>query len=245
MKKGFKHRLGGKKRAPDREGDNSAGQRANSSVSLQRPDPRIVVRGHDGEGSRTNANVLQARSRNPSPRPEPMPADEGRLDDPQKKEADVGEKEASRRHSSLGVDVEGAAGSSPGQEVERTPSPPPVTSIPGKQEPDSTWTLSLQPPCLIIPSDDTDTLAVRDRTPQEVRPDDNAGPGAAANEKKSGWKSTAFATAKLLLHGVRDSADAFGPLKSVAGGLCFILENCEVRSSSCVYYHSSYANPSE
>ena len=31
-----------------------------------------------------------------------------------------------------------------------------------------------------------------------------------------------------MLRGVRDTADAFGPLKSVAGGLCFILENCEV-----------------
>jgi hypothetical protein len=51
------------------------------------------------------------------------------------------------------------------------------------------------------------------------------------DEKKSNWKGTAFATAKLLLRGVRESADAFGPLKSVAGGLCFILENCDVRSS--------------
>ena len=30
---------------------------------------------------------------------------------------------------------------------------------------------------------------------------------------------------------MRDASDAFGPLKSVAGGLCFILENCEVRLS--------------
>ena len=54
-------------------------------------------------------------------------------------------------------------------------------------------------------------------------------PSAAADENKPGWKSTASSSAKLLLRGVRDSADAFGPLKSVAGGLCFILENCEVR----------------
>ena len=53
----------------------------------------------------------------------------------------------------------------------------------------------------------------------------------AAADKKADWKSTAYATAKLLLYGVRDAADALGPLKSVAGGLCFILENCEVRSS--------------
>jgi len=50
----------------------------------------------------------------------------------------------------------------------------------------------------------------------------------ASDENKRDWTSTAAASAKLLLRGVRDSADAFGPLKSVAGGLCFILENCEV-----------------
>ena len=42
------------------------------------------------------------------------------------------------------------------------------------------------------------------------------------------WKSTTSASAKLLLRGVSESADAFMPLKSVAGGLCFILDNCEV-----------------
>lgn len=45
------------------------------------------------------------------------------------------------------------------------------------------------------------------------------------DENRSDQKSTASASAKLLLRGVRDSADAFGPLKSVAGGLCFILDN--------------------
>ena len=53
--------------------------------------------------------------------------------------------------------------------------------------------------------------------------------GAATDENRPGWKSTASSSAKLVLRAVRDSADAFGPLKSVAGGLCFILENCEVR----------------
>jgi hypothetical protein len=62
------------------------------------------------------------------------------------------------------------------------------------------------------------------------------GPSAAADETESNWKSTTSATAKLLLRGVRDSADAFGPLKSVAGGLCFILENCEVWSPARLCY---------
>ena len=59
--------------------------------------------------------------------------------------------------------------------------------------------------------------------------DESVGPSAAVDENKSGWKSTASSSAKWLLRGVRDSADAFGPLKSVAGGHCFILDNCEVR----------------
>jgi len=50
-------------------------------------------------------------------------------------------------------------------------------------------------------------------------------PSADPDENKPDWKS---GSAKLLLRGVRDSANAFGPLKAVAGGLCFILENCEV-----------------
>ena len=66
---------------------------------------------------------------------------------------------------------------------------------------------------------------------QDLRLNEDPETSAVANENKSSWKSTAFSSAKLLLRGVRDAADAFGPLKSVAGGLCFILENCEVRLS--------------
>ena len=58
--------------------------------------------------------------------------------------------------------------------------------------------------------------------------DEGVGPSAAADENKSDWKSTASASAKLVLRGVCNTADAFGPLKSIAGGLCFILDNCEV-----------------
>ena len=58
---------------------------------------------------------------------------------------------------------------------------------------------------------------------------ENVGGSIAEEENRPGWKSTASSSAKLVLRAVRDSSDAFGPLKSVAGGLCFILENCEVR----------------
>jgi len=83
-------------------------------------------------------------------------------------------------------------------------------------------------------ADNTGTSTVSDHVPATPHHDKSGEPSAAADETKSNWKSTASATAKLLLYGVRDTADAFGPLKSVAGGLCFILENCEVRSPSCM-----------
>ena len=238
------HRVGGRQHASDRAGANTAGEGVSSSASLLRPDPGTAVSGHDGEGSRFSAGVSQVYSRG-LPRPEIVPADEDCLNDPQRKEADFDEKESGQKDLRLDPDVEVAAGSGSGHEAKQASSPPPVTPIPCKKEPDSTWTLSPQLPRLIIRLDNTGTSVVRDQTPQEVLPNEKAEPGAATNEKKSGWKMTAFATAKLLLRGVRDSADAFGPLKSVAGGLCFILENCEVWSSPCVYHHSSYTCPSE
>jgi hypothetical protein len=72
-----------------------------------------------------------------------------------------------------------------------------------------------------------------DDIPGILRSNESPGPSAVA-DKKSNWKATASATAKLFLRGVRDSADAFGPLKSVASGLCFVLENCEVQSFACI-----------
>ena len=81
-------------------------------------------------------------------------------------------------------------------------------------------------PLLTVSSTNTVTSAILDPGQEVLHPD--KGEQNVADEKKSDWKSTASATAKLFLRGVRDTADAFGPLKSVAGGLCFILDNCEV-----------------
>lgn len=50
------------------------------------------------------------------------------------------------------------------------------------------------------------------------------------------WKSVASVTAKLFLRGAKESADVFPPLKSVVGGLCFIVDNFEV----CQLYHIYY-----
>ena len=50
----------------------------------------------------------------------------------------------------------------------------------------------------------------------------------AMGDDKEDWKSTVSDAAKLLLRTVRDSTDVFPPLKSIARGLCSILENYEV-----------------
>ena len=55
------------------------------------------------------------------------------------------------------------------------------------------------------------------------------GQNSIGDQKSADWRSNVSATAKLLLCTVRDSADAFPPLKSVVGCLCSILENYEVR----------------
>ena len=92
---------------------------------------------------------------------------------------------------------------------------------------------SVVPP-FIVPSANVVTPAVSEPAQTALQP--NKSESNTADGDKSNRKSTVSATAKLFLRGVRDSADAFGPLKSVAGGLCFILENCEVSPLSHMDY---------
>ena len=224
LKKDVKYRLRGKKHTPDKVGAGTAEDRVDSSSSLLRPEPHITASGDSGGGSRTSADVRQTRSRDPSPQSKPILTDGGN-EDPQRGNAGVDEKEFSHRDSGLDSDTEVAVGSEPNQGVRSSPSPPSLSNEAGLGGGCSSST-SL--PYLIIssPSDDVDTAA----------------PSSAVH-KKSDRKSTAFAAAKLLLRGVRDSADAFGPLKSVVGGLCFILENCEVRLSPQTLNRNSYRHP--
>jgi len=95
------------------------------------------------------------------------------------------------------------------------------------------WLFPSRP--LIVPPDN-EASAVPDHAPGVLTANKSGKPSAAADENESSWKSTTSAAVKLLLRGVRDSADAFPPLKSVAGGLSFILENCEVWPSPHILY---------
>ena len=47
-------------------------------------------------------------------------------------------------------------------------------------------------------------------------------------ESGSDWKSTAYATTKLAIDLVKETSDAFPPLKAVAAGLSVILNHCDV-----------------
>lgn len=59
----------------------------------------------------------------------------------------------------------------------------------------------------------------------------------AASENKPSWKSTAYAATKLAINIVKESSDAFPPLKSVVGGLSAILSHCDVWYTSHVPLH--------
>ena len=79
---------------------------------------------------------------------------------------------------------------------------------------------------LIVLSGDAGVSAYPDRVPEILHPGENAEPSIVTDGGELDWKST-VPTAAELLHRVRG-----GPLKSVAEGLCFVLENCEVQLPS-------------
>jgi len=80
---------------------------------------------------------------------------------------------------------------------------------------------------LIVPSDNVVTSAPPDSGSEVVRPNETLETSADADENESNCKSTVSAAVELL-RGVRDSPGAFGPLKSIAGSLGVVLDNCKV-----------------
>jgi len=80
---------------------------------------------------------------------------------------------------------------------------------------------------LIGSPDDADSSAIPDQS-QNALGSGKSEPNTTDGNKFKQWKSVASATAKLFLRGAKESADAFPPLKSVVGGLCYIVDNFEV-----------------
>ena len=216
-----KERFKGKKEKKDKTRTNIAEESTSSSSSFLRPVPHIAAAGHDGDGSRAGADTPQVRSGGRSPQPESVPVGG--------KEAEVDERLVGQSHSCPEPNVETVVGGGLGPTEVGPLDPSSSTPILHGAKPESAWTRLFRPLYLIVPSADAEPSAAPDQVPEGVGADKSAEPGPAPSEEQSNWRSTAVAAAKLLLRGVRDSADAFGPLRSVAGGLCFILENYEVR----------------
>ena len=110
----------------------------------------------------------------------------------------------------------------------RTPTP----SILQDSESESTRTTPFQSPPLT-------NDAANPTVPGPVRV------GTTTSRDKSEWIHTASSAAKLFLRTVERASDAFPPLKSVAGGLCAILDNCEVWSAIVRLIRDAYGFPSK
>lgn len=91
-------------------------------------------------------------------------------------------------------------------------------------------------PPLNVLSNNADDIVILDNALEIPHTDKSVEPSATADGTTSDRKSTPSAMVKLLC-GVRDSLNGYGPLKSLAGVLCLILENCEVWPPSCMFNH--------
>lgn len=85
-----------------------------------------------------------------------------------------------------------------------------------------------QPLLLTVSSGDTDNFTVISHFKQNLGGKEREPDDASVYESISSRESSASAATKKFLDIVKESSDAFGPLKSLASGLCFILESCEV-----------------
>ena len=236
LKKKIKHRVSSSKQKMDRTGSEPGEEGTDRTGSFSRLAPHVVMSG--GRNVEVNTDEQQVRSTNRL-LPQDVPA-HGSDNDQAGVEGSVDGEEPSERYLDTHSDIEVAVGSGPGQEenevnkekVGRIHLSPSTHSISISHGPDGMRTWLFHLPLLNVPSDNTGTFTAPYHPPEALCPDKSAEPSAAVGNDKLDWGSTASSTAKLLLRWARDSADAFGPLKSVAGSLCFILQNFEVCSSS-------------
>jgi len=228
MKKKFKQRLTGRKHKTDGTGTNPGGERADSTSLLLQQDPHVAMGesyGREGDGANAGGERAFSTDRPQTDGPEPVTAHES--DNGQERgKADVDGGEASQNLHPH-PDVEVAVDSGRSGELEGVNPSPSTPSISDGERSDGTWTWSFWSPPLIVTPDNVGT-ALPDDGPGVVRPDETPEPSATADEKKSKSGSTVADAMVELLRGVRDSAGAFSPLRSVARSLCFILNSCEV-----------------
>jgi len=81
---------------------------------------------------------------------------------------------------------------------------------------------------LTIPSGDLDNSAIPQRVREPGQLPSHVLSSSVVGGEESTLKSIATPGAKYFLRGVKESPGGFPLLKSIAEGLCFILDNCEV-----------------
>jgi len=220
LKKKVKHRLAGKKHKPGGGEAGTDGEIVDASSSLPQPEPHVVATDEDGSGA--NADGRQACSTDPPPQPDepgPVPAG-GSETDQGEAGADVGGREVSKSYPHPRLDIGAAMGSESGRGDDGG-------GKEGGWKTNGVWTWLFQLLPLIVLPDDGDGSAVLGDIPEIPHPDKSTEPSATMDGTTSDGRSLPSATAKLLC-GVRDSKNGFDPLKSLAGSLCLILENCKV-----------------
>ena len=133
MDKGFKHRLTGRKRKPDGTGADPGGERTDLTTSIPQPESHGVAgESYNREGDTANAAGEQVSSTDRPPQPdgpESVPT-RGSDNGQEEGETDVDGGEASQRDSHTHPDVEVAAGSGRGGELEGvhpSPTTPPIS----------------------------------------------------------------------------------------------------------------------
>jgi len=237
-----KVKLLGSKRKPGRTRLDANEEGVDSANPLPRPEPHIVAGDGEGSGVDVSGEGVCSTDRPPqSDGTEPVPAG-GREGDQAGGGVDVGGEEVTQRCSPPHSDIQIVAESGPGraggdaseEEEEQFHSCSSTPSTPRSREPDcaSTRLFPLLP--LIVPPDRIEVPAIPSCVLGPPRSGESIDLGLTADESKSDRGSNMSAMAKLLC-GVRDSANSFGPLRSIARDLCLILEYCEVCPPSYVF----------
>ena len=82
----------------------------------------------------------------------------------------------------------------------------------------------------------TGNFVVTDRTRSTPSEDKNLESSDRTFDQgaESSWKSTAYSSTKVVIDVIKESSDAFPPLKSVASGLAAVLKHYDVRSLSSI-----------
>jgi hypothetical protein len=112
------------------------------------------------------------------------------------------------------------------------PSPAPSISH-GAESDGITLSALSQPPHVSVSSGDTENHPTLDRVREPAKSSIHPLDPDAASKKIWSRKSTS-ATPTVILHEVVESPVAYPPLKSITRRLCVVLNNCEVKSPSCI-----------